>query len=170
MELIQFFQDNNKTYLTIQKTVEEKVHGILSDGKMLLKLAVLSLVESIRNNPDKYSSLLYRNAPSSTTEYSGQYYGSCLYEQTYMSYHHDGEGSGAMLIEEAEKLYNKLAKELSDEIISDCASNVASSSLPLLPSSNEGQTHVFPGQTPDNQTKIHKENVHSQLDCDNDLG
>jgi hypothetical protein len=41
-----------------------------------------------------------------------------------------------MLLEEAEKLYNKLAKELVDEIISDYASNI-STSLPLLPPSNE---------------------------------
>jgi hypothetical protein len=37
-----------------------------------------------------------------------------------------------MLLEEAEKLYNKLTKELGDEIISDYASST-SSSLPLLP-------------------------------------
>ena len=41
-----------------------------------------------------------------------------------------------MLLEEAEKLYNKLVKELVDEIISDYASNI-STSLPLLPPSNE---------------------------------
>jgi hypothetical protein len=42
-----------------------------------------------------------------------------------------------MLLEESEKLYDKLAKELVDEIISgDYASNI-STSLPLLPSSNE---------------------------------
>jgi hypothetical protein len=36
-----------------------------------------------------------------------------------------------MLIEEAERLYNKLTKELVDEIITDYSSNI-SSSLPLL--------------------------------------
>jgi hypothetical protein len=45
-----------------------------------------------------------------------------------------------MLIEEAEKLYNKLAKELIDKIISDYAVNISSSSsLPLLPSPGEQQ-------------------------------
>ena len=41
-----------------------------------------------------------------------------------------------MILEEAEKLYNKLAKELVEEIISDYAPNV-STSLALLPPSNE---------------------------------
>jgi hypothetical protein len=36
-----------------------------------------------------------------------------------------------MLIEEAERLYNKLTKELVDELITDYSSNI-SSSLPLL--------------------------------------
>jgi hypothetical protein len=144
--LVQFFEDNNETYLTIRNTVEEKVLGTLSNGKMLLKLALLSLVESIRNNPGKYSSLLYHNVSSSITDYSSQYYESYMYKQKqYTSYNNDGEGSGAMLIEEAEKLYNKLAKELPDEIINDYASSIASSSLPLLPSSDEeqGKTPVY---------------------------
>jgi hypothetical protein len=154
--LVQFFEDNNETYLTIKKTVEEKVHSILSDGKMLIKLAVLSLVESMRNNPDKFSSLLYRNVPPSTTEYSGQYYGYYMYEQKpYISYNHDGEASVAKILEEeAEKLYNKLAKETVDEIIDDYASSIASSSLP---DEKQEKTPVFPKQTLDNQ-KESKEN------------
>jgi hypothetical protein len=163
--LVQFFEDNNETYLTIRNTVEEKVLGTLSNGKMLLKLALLSLVESIRNNPGKYSSLLYHNVSSSTTDYSSQYYESYMYKQKqYTSYNNDGEGSGAMLIEEAEKLYNKLAKELPDEIINDYASSIASSSLPLLPSSDEeqGKTPVYSKhnqtETKENLTSVRLEN------------
>ena len=56
-----------------------------------------------------------------------------MYEQKYASYNHDGEASVAKILEEeAEKLYNKLAKEMVDEIINDYASNIASSSLSLL--------------------------------------
>jgi hypothetical protein len=158
--LVQFFEDNNETYLTIRNTVEEKVLGTLSNGKMLLKLAFLSLVESIRNNPGKYISLLYHNVSSSTTDYSSQYYESYMYKQKqYTSYNNDGEGSGAMLIEEAEKLYNKLAKELPDEIINDYASSIASSSLPLLPSSDEEQGKI-PIYSKHNQTET-KENLTS---------
>jgi hypothetical protein len=154
-EFVQFFEDNNETYLAIRKTAEEKVLGTLSNGKMLLKLALLSLVESIRNEPDKYRSLLYRNVPSSTTDYSGQYYRSYTYEQKqYSLQDHNGEISVAWILEEADKLYNKLAKELVDEIINDYASSIASSSLP----EEKEKTLVFPKQTIDNQTEIRKEN------------
>jgi hypothetical protein len=155
---VQFFEGNNETYLVIRKTVEEKVRSILSDGKMLLKLAILSLIETMRNNPDKFSSLLYHNVSSSTADYSSQYYESYMYGQKlYTSYNHDGEGSGAMLLEEAEKLYTKLAKDMVDEIINDYASSISSSSLPLLPSSNEHQqekSHVSQPTLDDDKNTI----------------
>jgi hypothetical protein len=74
-----------------------------------------------------------------------------MYEhKAYSSYNHDGEASVAKILEEeAEKLYNKLAKEMVDEIINDYASTIACSSLPLLPSSDEeqGKSPVFPNKT-----------------------
>ena len=53
---VKYFENNNEEYIKIRKTIEEKVHSILSDRKMLLKLALLSLTESMRKDPDKYSS------------------------------------------------------------------------------------------------------------------
>ena len=44
-----------------------------------------------------------------------------------------------MLLEEAEKLYNKLTKELVDESISDYDCSISSPSLPSLPPSEELQ-------------------------------
>ena len=64
--IVRHFENNNEEYVKIRKTVEEKVISILSDAKMLLKLALLSLTESMRKDPDKYSHLIYHNNPSST--------------------------------------------------------------------------------------------------------
>jgi chromosome segregation ATPase len=72
--LVDKFQNNNEEYIKIRKTVEEKVHSILSDKKMLLKLAILSLSESMRKDPDKYSSLIYNNNISSNADYNNQCY------------------------------------------------------------------------------------------------
>jgi hypothetical protein len=57
--LIAPFENNNEEYLNIRKTVEEKVLSTLSDRKALLKLALLSISESIRNSPEKYSPLIF---------------------------------------------------------------------------------------------------------------
>jgi hypothetical protein len=85
--------------------VKDKVGITLSDGKGLLRLALYSLIESIRNDPVKYGSLIYYNNMSSTTTDSGDFY--------FMEYH------TAMLVTEAEKLYNKLVKDLVNMAIDD---------------------------------------------------
>lgn len=78
---VRYFENNSEEYAKIKKTVEEKVHSSLSDRKMLLKLALFSLIESMRKDPDKYSHLIYHNntcstATTSTTGHNNtdQYY------------------------------------------------------------------------------------------------
>ena len=44
-DLLRHFENNNEEYTKIRKTAEEKVYSVLSDRKMLLKLALLSLIE-----------------------------------------------------------------------------------------------------------------------------
>jgi hypothetical protein len=78
---VRYFENNNEGYIKIIKTVEEKVISILSDAKPLLRLAFLSLTESMRKDPDKYSRLLYHNNTSSNTEYNSQKYETASYGQ-----------------------------------------------------------------------------------------
>jgi hypothetical protein len=118
--------------LKIKQTVNDKVSSILSDGKVLLRLALDSLIESIRTDPIKYSSLIYYNdnlsSSSTTADYSSQYYGASYRQQ------HDYfmETQIAMLVQETEKLYNKLVNNLTNRIIYDAAvfSDSAISSSP----------------------------------------
>ena len=87
--IVKHFENSNEEYLKIRKTAEEKVHSVLSDRKMLLKLALLSLTESIRKNPDKYSPLIYQNTPQNvaSTDYSSnQYYETAFYVHTQQQY------------------------------------------------------------------------------------
>ena len=132
--LVKHFENNNEEYTTIRKTAEGKVHSTLSDQKMVLKLALLSLTESMRKDPDKYSHLIHNNNTSSTPRIQATDYDSASYgqQQQYLS-----QAYADMLLEQAEKLYNKLAKELGDEIISDYAASTSSSSLPVLSQSDE---------------------------------
>ena len=136
--LVDNFQNNDEGYVKIRKTAEEKVISILSDAKPLLRIALLSLTESMRKDPDKYSSLIYHNNTSSTADYSSQYYSTDSYGQQQQ---YPSQDCIDMLLEEAEKLYNKLVKELVDESISDYGSSISSSSLPLLSPSEERQSH-----------------------------
>jgi hypothetical protein len=134
------FQNNNEEYVKIKKTVEEKVQSILSDQKMVLKLALLSLIESMRKDPDKYSRLIYHNTPSAAN-YNSQCYDTDSYGQQQQQY--PSHAYTDMLLEEAEKLYNKLTKEIGDEIISDYASSISSPSLPLSLSPSDEQMKIY---------------------------
>jgi hypothetical protein len=132
--LIDSFQNNDEGHIKIRKTVEEKVVSVLSDRKMLLKLALLSLTESMGKDPDRYSSLIYHNNTSSSSTTPSTEYGDQYGQQQYRSPDYID-----MLMEEAEKLYNKLAKEMVDEIITEYTFSISPSSLPLISPSDEEQ-------------------------------
>ena len=109
--------------------------SILSNAKVLLRLALDSLFESVRNDPVKYSPLIYycnnKDMSMSTTTstinssymYGGQHQQQYLPSQDYFMEHYT-----AMLVEEAEKLYTKLVKDLTNRVVSDMAFNNNNSS------------------------------------------
>jgi len=133
--------------------------------KMVLKLALLSLTDSMRNDPDKYSHLIYNNNTPSTprTQATGYYTASYGQQQQYPS-----QAYTDLLLEETEKLYNKLAKESVDEIIGDCLFSPASSLLPLLSQPVE-RSHNTTKTTAANQTHMHTEELrHTQSEVDDD--
>jgi hypothetical protein len=65
-------------------------------------------------------------------------------QQQYQLMNYRREDYMTLLVEEAAKLYDKLVKELVDEIISDYAANTSSISLQILSPSDEVE---FPAKT-----------------------
>ena len=119
-KMVRRFKRKNEEYLKIKTTVEQEVTRILLDGKGLLNLAFYSLMESMRKDPDKYSSLIYNNSASSITgygivPYDGTYvYG---YQLQYPSYGSFFEAYKTMLLDDAEKLYKTLVTKWVNRII-----------------------------------------------------
>jgi archaellum component FlaC len=158
-DLVNRFENNNKEYLKINQTVKDKVSNILSDGKMLLRLALYSVMESIRNEPVKYSSLIYYynnnnniSLPGTTHYPASSMYGGqqqqLISSQDYFTKHY-----AAMLVEEADKLYNKLVKEITKGITYDPAFSSSTSSSPLLSPSSDGTTTKSSSHIPNSSTK-----------------
>jgi hypothetical protein len=142
--IVRQFENNNLEYVKIKKTAEEKVHAKLSKGKDLLKLGLFSLTETIRDQPDKYNALF--NYDALTTDYKNQQYPPYGYgfymdgQQQYRSMNYGSEDYMTLLVEEAAVLYDKLVKEMVDEIISDYSASTSSTSLPLLAPSDENDS------------------------------
>ena len=55
---VRYFVNSDERYLSIAKFAEEKVHGVLSQNKLFLQLAVQSLIELIASDPTKYGFLI----------------------------------------------------------------------------------------------------------------
>jgi transposase len=54
------FKSNNEEYLDkIKQAAYEEVKSVLSDGKLLLKVATLSIIESLRSNPELCNFVFY---------------------------------------------------------------------------------------------------------------
>ena len=61
--LVRKFKSNDEEYLKIKQTAEEKVKDVLTNGKLLLKLSMLSIIESLRRNSE-LGNFVWYNIPN----------------------------------------------------------------------------------------------------------
>ena len=105
------YKNNNEEYVEILESIENKIHDSISEKKSFLNLAIFSLIHSMRNNPDKYASLIYHNNDNqskcdfylSDTKWSRDV---TLPPPPYDEY--IIEDCKTIVLEESEKLYNIL--------------------------------------------------------------
>ena len=50
--LVNDFKSDNEEYLKIKQATNKEVKSVLNDGKILLKFATASVIESLRNSPE----------------------------------------------------------------------------------------------------------------------
>ena len=124
------FKSNNEEYLDkIKQAAEENVKSVLTDSKLLLKLTTLSVIESLRSNPELYNFVVYDNSNNTAVSYGSGYLSLMLSgEQQQQAFN---DSYTVLILEEAEKLYNKLTTVLTNSVIALPANIRASSSLSL---------------------------------------
>jgi hypothetical protein len=106
--LVREFENNDKGYHKIRNVVEEKIYDILSDNAILLKLAVASIIQSMRNNPEQYISLIREN------------FSSMNYNLPYHPFYTNGYNTQyfeTILMNDTRKVYSNLAKSLIEEVL-----------------------------------------------------
>jgi isoaspartyl peptidase/L-asparaginase-like protein (Ntn-hydrolase superfamily) len=101
-----------------------------------LKVATLSIIESLRSNSELCNFVLYNT--SVVTTYGSNYISLMLsrgqpHQQQSFNYTYT-----ALILEESEKLYNMLTTELTNRVIAAAAEDIRASSL-LLPSNSNNQ-------------------------------
>jgi hypothetical protein len=143
--LVNDFQDSNEEYLKVIKSVREEVLSVISNVKVLLRYALLSMTESARNDPERFRLIFYNL--SSITDYSSSnvqdyMYGQQQQQQQNSSPDYNTEANAAIIRGKAEKLFYKLVKDSMNKIIIDYPFSKSSlPSLPLLPTSHEGKSY-----------------------------
>jgi hypothetical protein len=134
------YKNNNEEYLKVIKSIENKVQDFLSDKKKLLNSAIISLIVSMRNDPEKYYALVYHNNYNQNSSTRSEHHNSNLlnaskqavvlppppYDCYITEYYKD------IMLEQAEKLYNAIADQLVCEVVNE---NVAKQSAEMMPSS-----------------------------------
>jgi hypothetical protein len=135
--LVTRFKSNNEEYLKIKSTVEDILKSVLTNGKVLLHKAIFSIIETLRNenNTTKnhlisflakeaitvshYRDYRYVSSTSTSSSSSG--------EHKLAQYIEDYKDT---ILEEAEKLCNRMIKDLTDTIIDNTAFKMMSSPVP----------------------------------------
>src|SRR5215204_4047978 len=103
--LIREFEDD-EVYKKIRRIAKEEVNNTLSRSNDLLKLAVASVLESISQDPDKRNFVINGNQ-----YYGGQYAASHPHIDAYRS----------LILDEAHKLFELMAGDLTNSIINERA-------------------------------------------------
>jgi hypothetical protein len=119
------FKNNNEEYLSkIKHAAEEKIKEVLTNGKLLLEFATLSVIESLRSNPGLYNFISYSTSVETTSTTYGSNYPSLMLsgrqQQQQQSFN---ETYTALILEEAEKLYNQLITEFTNRVMVAAGTN-----------------------------------------------
>jgi hypothetical protein len=92
-----------------------------------LKFAALSVIESLRTNPELYNFVIHDNSNNTTISYGSNYPSLMLsgrqHQQQQQSFN---DSYTALILEEAEKLYDMLMTELTNRVMTAAAAIRAS--------------------------------------------
>jgi hypothetical protein len=138
------FKSNNEEYLNkIKQTTEEKVKDVLTNSKLILKFAIFSVIESLRSSPELYNFVIHGNSNNTPISY-GSNYPSLMLSGRHHQQQSFNDSYTALILEEAEKLYNKLTIKLTNRVtatatatITADATAIRASPLPSIGNNNK---------------------------------
>ncbi|MGH9974953.1 MAG: hypothetical protein ACRD8Z_03835, partial [Nitrososphaeraceae archaeon] len=133
----------------IKEMVKEQIKSALASPRQLLRIALVSVIETSKQNPDKFQALRY-NMPSSkavetslsqSSKVDGQ-------DEQYLYRYANNDDNCEFLLDEAEQLYNKMLEDLANMCIDKTAAEEKNNT--------ESASHSFQSisQLPDAQVEF----------------
>ncbi len=121
------FKNNNEDYLNkIKQEAEEKVKEVLTNSKLILEFATFSLIESLRRNSELYNFVFYDISNNNTTATYESNYPLLILPGRQRQQQSFNDSYTTLILEEAEKLYNKLTMQMTNRTIAAAAAMSAS--------------------------------------------
>ena len=96
----------------------------------------------MRSNPELYNFVIHDNSNNTTPISYGSNYPSLMLSGRQQQQQSFNDSYTALILEEAEKIYNKLTTELTNEVMTAAAADIRVSSLPL-PVTNNRQNDTY---------------------------
>jgi hypothetical protein len=159
--IVMGFKSNNEEYLDkIKYAAYEEVKSVLTDNKLLLKVAILSIIESLRMNPELFNFVIYYNSNNNTAISYGPNYPSLMLSGRRQQQQSFNDSYTALILEEAEKLHNKLTIELANSVCCGCI--FRASPLPSLGNNTTNQKLAY---KIDNTYQTEESRYNNQSDC-----
>jgi hypothetical protein len=139
-DIVTGFKSNNEEYLDkIKQAAYEEVRSVLSDGKLLLKIATASVIESLRSNPELYNFISYSSSVRTTSATYGSNSLSLVSSGRQLQQQSFNDSYTALIFEQAENLYNDLTTELTNRVMVDAAVSIRAPSLPSIGNNNNNK-------------------------------
>ena len=139
--LVTHFKNNNEEYLKIKHAAYEEVKSVLIDGKILLKFATFSVIESLRSNPELYNFVIHDNSNNTTIIYGSNYPSLMFSGRQQQQQQSFNDSYTALILEKSEKIYNKLITEFTNRVTEAASLSIGTSSLPSDNNNRQKLTH-----------------------------
>jgi hypothetical protein len=126
--------DDNGEYTKVITAVKEEIQKNLSNIKPLLDLALFSIIQSMRENPDKYSCLVYSDNPRLIVDSNYRHISSGRQQQQSQYGDYSIEDCKAEILDQAKEFYILLVDRIVCEVVNGCVTNLSgTTSVPALP-------------------------------------
>jgi hypothetical protein len=141
--LLKQFKNNNEGYNKIRYVAKQTVRSTLSDNRQLLKIALLSLMESMRIDPGKFDILIHRMpstvvmSKSTIIDYTGSNSGYHTNLFSPCSNQNGYDETLTVLLNEAAILYEKMVEDFTNQTITNAAPDSNTTLLPTIIYSNK---------------------------------
>jgi hypothetical protein len=126
--IIERFRSNDEIYIKIKEMVKEQIESGLASPGQLLRLALLSMIESSRINPSVFRALQY-NMPSTRAAIVQRSFLQSLDSREIQHSNQNRNNDGAcekLLLDQAEGIYNQMLEDLANNCINKIANDTES--------------------------------------------